>query len=658
MRDHSCLHGILVLLLLTGLVTATYGYILHLGFTAPDTLPLIRDGRIDGLSDLLRILNRGILGGEYYRPVAQLSYGVDYALSGLQPAGYHLTDALFHLAGVLELALLARRWGVPGGWLGAFLCAALFAVHPILAENVPAIARRHDVLATTFGLFALLCLDKARGRLHSLPGVLSLIALLLALGSKEIAFLLVPVGLLDLASRHRLPREPKIALGWVGAASLFYLWRQSRGAIGVHPWAIFRNPGKIEKIGRIYLVGLSGLYNTPQGETVITTAVALVGIGMLLIVAWWVLRPDATRLGLIAVGWTVGGGLFLVLTNRADPRNLYLPAVGFSLLLGGTLVGGAFKLRRQPGLATVALSLMVILTTVGVLYPSPLRRPYPGWITAGELTTRILSTVEDTARLLPQGSTLYLVNLPHVVLSPSDRPGERSVAVLRKSSVISWLTLRGLDTFTTVEVCSDRVVVPGTSSPLLVYLYGNAATVVVASKPEEPSLPWDLFWNEVCDAQLPSNKNALRSNVHPDTTLVGTRLGESISLVGVRLPRTAFHAGETLPLVLYWRTSRPVTLTYTVFVHLMDSDGRLWAQHDAPPVNGTYPTSLWPANVFVADGHALLLDPTMPPGEYGLWVGMYRLETMERLPAWSSDGQRLEGDAAFIGWINVENSAY
>src|SRR5262249_48714483 len=46
---------------------------------------------------------------DYYRPLAWLSHGVDYALFGLEPWGHHLTSILIHCASTVLFFVLCRR---------------------------------------------------------------------------------------------------------------------------------------------------------------------------------------------------------------------------------------------------------------------------------------------------------------------------------------------------------------------------------------------------------------------------------------------------------------------------------------------------------------------------------------------------------------------
>ena len=77
---------------------------------------------------------------------------------------------------------------------------------------------------------------------------------------------------------------------------------------------------------------------------------------------------------------------------------------------------------------------------------------------------------------------------------------------------------------------------------------------------------------------------------------------------------------------------------YTVFVHLVDSDGHLVAQHDSQPWwEVSLPTSTWEPGEELRDQHRLSLPPDLLPGTYLLRVGAYDWETLERLPVIEND---------------------
>jgi hypothetical protein len=63
---------------------------------------------------------------------------------------------------------------------------------------------------------------------------------------------------------------------------------------------------------------------------------------------------------------------------------------------------------------------------------------------------------------------------------------------------------------------------------------------------------------------------------------------------------------------------------------------------------GDYPTSLWAAGETIPDPHPIALPSDLPVGQYRVLVGMYNLETMERLSR--SDGS---GHSVEIPWTQM-----
>ncbi len=94
---------------------------------------------------------------------------------------------------------------------------------------------------------------------------------------------------------------------------------------------------------------------------------------------------------------------------------------------------------------------------------------------------------------------------------------------------------------------------------------------------------------------------------------------------------TARRPGK-LSVTLHWRALQPPAKDYAVFVHLLDAEDRIVAQHDGQPQNGAYPTSVWDTGEVVTDEHVLDLPADLPAGRYRLWVGWYLPGGGDRLP--------------------------
>jgi hypothetical protein len=122
-----------------------------------------------------------------------------------------------------------------------------------------------------------------------------------------------------------------------------------------------------------------------------------------------------------------------------------------------------------------------------------------------------------------------------------------------------------------------------------------------------------------------SNRTPLPTQ--PDT-LIKAILGGSVELLGYALDDSPNSA---LDLTLFWHPLSPLPADYTVFLHLRDQDGDTVAQRDRQPLDGAYPTTHWQPGETVIDPIPLTLPEDLPAGTYTLFVGLYQLDTGERL---------------------------
>jgi hypothetical protein len=123
-------------------------------------------------------------------------------------------------------------------------------------------------------------------------------------------------------------------------------------------------------------------------------------------------------------------------------------------------------------------------------------------------------------------------------------------------------------------------------------------------------------------------------------------LGNEVRLAGYRLDGGAPHSpSRPIELTLYWQSVTEPSADYTVFIHLLDAEKQVVASWDAPPIDGDYPTHLWSSGEIVEDVHHLSLPPDLSPGDYQLVVGLYQLDTLQRLPVLDAQGQKLRDDA-------------
>lgn len=119
------------------------------------TPPSLRS--IDGLA---RIWTDPAAAPQYY-PLLHTVFWLEYKLWGASPLPYHLVNIAFHVLTALLLLRFLQQLNIPGAWLAA----AIFALHPVLVESVAWISELKNTLSGAFGVgSALLYLKYDRER--------------------------------------------------------------------------------------------------------------------------------------------------------------------------------------------------------------------------------------------------------------------------------------------------------------------------------------------------------------------------------------------------------------------------------------------------------------------------------------------------------------
>ena len=177
-----------------------------------------------------------------YYPLTHTSWWLQYHLWGLAPLGYHVVNVLLHgvSAGVLWLVL--GRLGVPGAWMAA----AVFALHPVHVESVAWVTELKNVQSGMFYLLALLAYLRWDAERASRPSLyaLSLALFACAVLSKSVTCTLpAAIALILWWKRGRLTRDdlvalaPFAAISVVAAAMTAWMEHHYVGAIGGE-WAL------------------------------------------------------------------------------------------------------------------------------------------------------------------------------------------------------------------------------------------------------------------------------------------------------------------------------------------------------------------------------------------------------------------------------------
>ncbi|MCI0540210.1 MAG: tetratricopeptide repeat protein [Verrucomicrobiales bacterium] len=237
-------------LLIVILTFVAYAPAMRCGFIWDDDDYVTGNVTLRSLEGLRRIWFEPGAVHQYY-PIVYSSFWVEYQLWGLHPLGYHLINVALHAANAVLVGLVLRRLSVPG----AFLAAAIFALHPVHVESVAWVTERKNVLSGLFYLSSALFylrfsgiggqVEKPESRSQNIFYASSLACFVAALLSKSVTCTL-PAVLLLLAwwkrprlewRRDLLPLAPMFALGALMGMVTIWMEKTSVGAQGAD-WAI------------------------------------------------------------------------------------------------------------------------------------------------------------------------------------------------------------------------------------------------------------------------------------------------------------------------------------------------------------------------------------------------------------------------------------
>lgn len=377
--------------ILLGATLLLYSNTLTVPWYYDDFVNIIEQPYLRGLDQVLNLMFS-------FRGVAKLTFAMNYSLGGLSLAGFHLVNIFIHAGAVVTFYLVLKRVfrETP---VFPFLCALLFAVHPVQTQAVTYIVQRMTSLSGLLFLLSLYCYIRFREKYDPNSDSIGITAILLwsaailsgslALYSKENAVVLpVVIYLFDLyflggnsdGWRRALLRTCPFALVPFLFAVYFFLAPLVKGAgidaltktattivssQGLSPWTYFVTQwGVVWIYLRILLLpyGLTLDYSYPVVTSLMDLRNAVAGIGLagLLFLAFK-LRKSAPR---SSFGITL---FFLALAVESsfiplDPmfvHRLYIPVAGFAIVVMDVLL----RLPRR----SVFLLLFCVITVAYAL---------------------------------------------------------------------------------------------------------------------------------------------------------------------------------------------------------------------------------------------------------------------------------------------------
>ena len=382
-------------------------------FVLDDNLVILEDPLVTGGPRLGETFGSEVRVGQkrlgYYRPLITLSYQVDRALWGTNPAGYHLSNLAWHILATLLVWAVGRRTLGPGP--GAFVAAILFAVLPAHTEAVAWIQGRVDLISAALALGAFLALFSSRAASGAAAWAwagLAAFAYLAGLLAKESVAPLPLVWMLWEGSgptgkpaRFR-GLMVRLSLLLLALAIYWALRGLAVGSLGGSTWSIrpvgLRGLALLDVLaeyGRMLILPRPGLNLHTFHAVAVRPASLLVAlltagaIGGGLLVAW---RRSRRLFSWMAWMLLMLAPPLLFILDSAAPsvgfltseRYLYLPSVGYCAVLGWwlgrSLSGTAGRFPRWAGGSLLAV---VVLGYAGL----PLANLRP-WSDPAELYRR------------------------------------------------------------------------------------------------------------------------------------------------------------------------------------------------------------------------------------------------------------------------------
>jgi hypothetical protein len=444
--------------LLVVAVAVTFANVIGNGFVYDDQLVIVDDPAV-------RLPLSAGFEGLRYRPLRTLSYRLDYALAGMDPRAFHVSNVLYHGATVLLVAALLEALGASA--LATLAGAMVFAVHPVQADAVSYAAGRRDVLC---GLFYVLGVV-AYLRYRRSGGVVFLgaaaIAYVLAILAKEMAVTLpIVCFLIDRWERRRAPSAgggpstatftPRqiavlVLLTALGALALGLTY----GGHVLHlaterPWhggSIGANFATVARVWAKYVqlvlwpgaLSVDYSYDAFPVSTTIADPRAIasvVALGLLAGVAWSSWRLG--RRGGLGLAWA---GVALLPVSHVVPfrellaeHYLYVPMMGLAVAVSGMLDGALARWSgRRPVLIASAVMVLAALMTRTIVRNRDWRDRITLWSATVAVVPRCARAQYNLGQAYFERSRLADAErawLTAAALQPDDRETTRGLAMV------------------------------------------------------------------------------------------------------------------------------------------------------------------------------------------------------------------------------------
>ena len=144
-------------LFLIGAIFLAYAETRHAGFIWDDESHLTQNPCIVGPLGLKEIWTSA---RAVYYPLVLTVFWILHKFVGLNPSPYHILNVLMHAGSAVLLWRVLRQLNVRGAWLGA----ALWALHPVMVQSVAWVTELKNTQSCLFYLLSIFCFLSWRSR--------------------------------------------------------------------------------------------------------------------------------------------------------------------------------------------------------------------------------------------------------------------------------------------------------------------------------------------------------------------------------------------------------------------------------------------------------------------------------------------------------------
>jgi len=527
----------------------------------------------------------------FCRPANALGVWIEYRLMGYNPTAYRFIEILVHLLNCLLLYTLVSL-GTGKRRIG-FLSALMYGALPALGAsffwfNIPDHAAGFFYLSTLLFWFHYLKTEKSRDY------ALAFGSFVMSAMNKEIG-LTLPIALFLL---------DRWIVGGPACLSL-YIRRYWIFAFACLVYGLSLSFRLIAFTQNEYSGAYAGL---GVGSNVLSNLVSYL---LMMAYPWQVSQPDVPLV--LALGLLLPGLVFfkrnlavaflgvmavlpilpVLLLTFTGIRYLYLSLMAVGVLFASVcaqIVNLFPRSRITSSIGALAISILLCFNS------ATLGNAFEVFATFARQYRLPIRPIFQQYSRFPQGTYLYFVNSPI------------PTAILSGMFAVRY---------------GSGVFVGGTDNVAPANLHYYAPSYV-------------CYFNEQQQVIVQPVQTPTMFNVEPRLPVVFSTL---ISLEDIEIASVQLERGDALIGILYWRALAKIDKDYTVFAHLVDSNGEQVASSDSQPRGGKVPTSAWSPENLIVDWIIVPLSDQVPSEqEYQLEIGLYYLPTLERLRVTDESG--------------------